>query len=155
MVCDAFGTSDAVSVFIAPSQCRCTSNDDNDVLGLFPGLLLASLSMRASGFDDGRFASGGDFLTKAATLKRQPGDETEEGLKLQVGSVDRSSLGSYQAVIFGDFGTVFDCECEVCEDGLTFKVDCSQVTFPVDSLYAGLPGPKLGECVNFAFRGDE
>ena len=73
MVCDAFGTSDAVSVFIAPSQCRCTSNDDNNVLGLFPRLFLASLSMRASGFDDGRFASGGDFLTKA-TLKRQPGD---------------------------------------------------------------------------------
>ena len=149
---EGLGPEPTVNVLFDPTVCSCSNNNDDDFeppLEVVPeGLVRLSRRVRALARDEGAFVVG-EGLGASMILELQSENQTGQWWLL-VESVDHSTsfLGdSCRAEIQG----FFDCECEVCEDKLTFNVDCSQQTFPDGVVGAGLPGPKFDSCVNFAF----
>ena len=128
------------------TECSCEGSNAIEVV---PGLV-GRPRMLAQTLGDGRFNTDESMSTRT-TLFSMPRPENGTGgrLPLEIESFDHSTsvLANCQAVM----DSSLECECEVCEDGLTFKVDCSQQTVPVGLAGAGLPGPKIDSCINFAF----
>ena len=128
------------------TECSCEGTNTVEVVsGLvgWPDVLAQAL-------DDGRFDTD-ESMSGRIFLRSMPRPEngTEDALLLEIESFDHSTsaLVNCEAVM----DSSLECECEVCEDGVTFTVDCSQQTVPVGHAGAGLPGPKIDNCINFAF----